>query len=108
MLGTSSEVLFLWRFKYRMFNEELESALCQREITQVRFAEMSGLTPAAISQLISGIRQPTMPTMIRICTALDLTPNDLLGFNPKTKITMQKEISDLKWKLKQVRRLVTR
>jgi transcriptional regulator with XRE-family HTH domain len=41
-------------------------------------AAVSGLTPQAIHQLERGERRPAWDTVLKLCEALDLTPNDFL------------------------------
>lgn len=59
----------------------LQLALQRYDITQAHLAEASGLTPAAISMIISGEREPMLGTFLKICSALRTTPNDLLDFH---------------------------
>jgi transcriptional regulator with XRE-family HTH domain len=41
-------------------------------------AAISGLTPQAIHQLERGERRPAWATVLKLCEALDVTPNDFL------------------------------
>lgn len=52
-----------------------------RELTQERFAELSGLSQQYISDLERGRRNPTVVTLHEIATALDVQPVDLLSPN---------------------------
>lgn len=46
---------------------------------QAKLAELSGLTPAAISQIEAGDRVPAFKTLVVLAKALQTTPNDLMG-----------------------------
>jgi transcriptional regulator with XRE-family HTH domain len=60
------------------FGERLRKIRERQELKQSDLARRSGLTPAAISQLESGQREPNFSTIIRLANALGTTPNDLL------------------------------
>lgn len=61
-------------FAARLKKTRERQGLSQREL-----ADRSGLTPAAISQLETGQREPTFSTIVRLATALRTSPNDLIG-----------------------------
>jgi transcriptional regulator with XRE-family HTH domain len=61
------------------FSQRLNKTRERQGLTQAQLAERSGLTPAAISQLESGDRKPTFPTIIRLAEALKTSPNDLMA-----------------------------
>jgi transcriptional regulator with XRE-family HTH domain len=48
-------------------------------LTQAQLAERSGMTPAAISQLEGGQREPSFSTIVKVAAALKTSPNDLMG-----------------------------
>jgi transcriptional regulator with XRE-family HTH domain len=52
-----------------------------KELTQERFAEISGLSQQYISDLERGRRNPTVVTLYEISVALGVTPVDLLRQN---------------------------
>lgn len=81
------------------FATHLEIAIQEQGITQAFLAERSGLTQAAISQLVSGDREPTLSTLLKICSALSVTPNDLLAFHSEKHVQMKNEICQLKRKI---------
>ena len=54
-------------------------------LTQAQLSERSGLSAAAISQIESGQREPTFSTIVRLATALQTSPNDLMGLGPEAK-----------------------
>ncbi len=61
------------------FAERLKKTRERQGLTQRELADRSGLTPAAISQLESGQREPTFSTIVRLAVALKTSPNDLMG-----------------------------
>lgn len=44
-----------------------------------------GLSPRRYGHYVTGNREPDLQTLVRICKALNMTPNQLLGFDEKTK-----------------------
>ena len=46
----------------------------QKHISQSQLAELSGINQAHISRIERGKSKPTMPTVFRICKALDIDP----------------------------------
>jgi transcriptional regulator with XRE-family HTH domain len=53
------------------FGRNLSELLKQLEMTQAELAENAGLTPAAISQIIAGKREPSLTT---ICLIMRVIP----------------------------------
>ena len=56
----------------------LAEALKQRTITQEELAKRIGVNQSMISHYISGRSMPTLDTLSRICTELDLDANEIL------------------------------
>lgn len=52
-----------------------------RHFSQSELARTVRITPAFLSHLETGIRWPSVPVLLRLCAALDCTPNDLLGMS---------------------------
>ena len=71
-----------------MFSKELSAKLLkiidERDMTLVSLAEASGLTREFIGKIASGKQVPTLNSFEKICSALELEPNDLL-INDKSK-----------------------
>lgn len=89
-----------------MFKDTLRIMLKDSGMTQVKLAEASQMTPSAISQFISGAREPTLKSLLQICTALRTTPNDMLGFHSGKRFALQKEINRLQNQLSDIKRIV--
>jgi transcriptional regulator with XRE-family HTH domain len=68
----------------RAFGSNLRCARQQAGFTQVQLSAAAPLDRAAISRLECGERAPDLPTLLRICGALEVEPTDLLrGIGPK-------------------------
>lgn len=71
------------------FAENLTDILRIKGITQKEFADKLGLGTSTVNQWARGKREPTYDMLIRICCILDITPNELLGYQ-KAKETLNK------------------
>ena len=87
--------------KVNVFTEMLSGTLQKIGMTQAELATRSGLTPAAISQYLSGDREPQLNALLQICYCLKVTPNDLLAFHSETHREMKNEICRLREKIAQ-------
>ncbi|GEM_PF-1572835 len=70
-------------------NEKLCKWLDEHEITQYRFARMTGLDQSTISRIVSGAVDPGSRTVARICQATGLSPDELIivsGRVPKEEV----------------------
>jgi transcriptional regulator with XRE-family HTH domain len=66
------------------FGGNLRRARKRARLTQVELSTAAPLDRAAISRLECGERAPDLPTLLRICAALEVEPKDLLhGIGPK-------------------------
>jgi transcriptional regulator with XRE-family HTH domain len=66
------------------FGENLRRARKRARLTQVELSTAAPLDRAAISRLECGERAPDLPTLLRICAALEVEPRDLLrSIGPK-------------------------
>lgn len=52
-----------------------------RGMTKLELSKISGLSDSHICQIENGSRVPTIPTIIKLCEALDISPSDLEDFN---------------------------
>ena len=62
----------------------------QKNLSQTQLAQLSGINQAHISRIESGKSKPTMPTVFRICQALDIDPlvlADILAQEFRTYMT---------------------
>ena len=64
-------------------------------LLQADMVESTGLTKNHISALERGVSKPSVETLLGYCNRLDITPNEILGFNedsimPELKMTLSK------------------
>lgn len=48
-------------------------------LSDAEVARRAGLTERRYGHYVTGAREPDLSTLVRICTVLGITPNDLLG-----------------------------
>lgn len=60
----------------------LKEILEQRQMTQKELSEISGLSQNAVSYLVRGTAYIRMETLEKLCTALNVTPSDLIEYEP--------------------------
>ncbi len=48
------------------FGVNLKKLMGQLDMTQVELANKTGMTPAAVSQILNNIREPSVSTVVRI------------------------------------------
>jgi transcriptional regulator with XRE-family HTH domain len=63
----------------RTFGKNLRQARLSAGLTQVQLSSATPLDRAAISRLECGERAPDLPTLMRLCTALDTQATALVG-----------------------------
>lgn len=68
------------------FGKRLADLLKRSKMTQRDLAESTGLTEAAVSRYISGVREPRAITVAQIAKVLDVTPQELLGTTTKNEL----------------------
>jgi transcriptional regulator with XRE-family HTH domain len=64
----------------REFAENLSGLMFDREFTQSKLAEETGLTQASISHYVNGKQIPTLRAIVNMAYALDVTTDDLIDF----------------------------
>lgn len=67
------------------FGENLSIVLEAIGMTQSDLANRSGLTQAAISQIISGKREPSLDTIVKILNVIPVKFERLVSMNPKSE-----------------------
>ncbi len=63
------------------FAENLRDALTYNNLTQQKLADHLGTTQATVNRWIKGINEPDFTTLLEICSFLNETPNELLGYD---------------------------
>lgn len=61
-----------------LFGARVKAARRKARLTSDALAEVCDCTPVSIRQIESGARLPSLPKLITICNALEVTPDDLL------------------------------
>lgn len=65
----------------KTFEKRLLLAMKDKNITQVKLSEKTGIPACMISLFVCGKRKPNLDNLIKLCDGLDTTPNYLLGFS---------------------------
>lgn len=60
------------------FATRLGAAMAARGMTQRALAAAAGLSESAVSQYLSGAREPSLRVLANLCSALGTTPSDLV------------------------------
>ncbi len=56
-------------------------------MSQAKLSELTDMEPANINRIENGKVVPIIETLLKICNALEVTPNDLLAFEYKASKT---------------------
>lgn len=65
-----------------MFPERLKTIRIQRSLTRSQLASLLGVTENAVVKWELGMREPKYEMLVKICDALDVTSDYLLGRTP--------------------------
>lgn len=65
---------------YRIIGLNLSRIRLERSLTQERLAENAGLSKQFVCNLECGRAIPSLSTVLSLCNALSVTPNDLLHY----------------------------
>lgn len=60
------------------FGNRLKEARMSLQITQSELGKLSGLQASAISHFELGTRSPSLKNIVKLCKALNCSPNDLI------------------------------
>ncbi len=61
------------------FGQRLRQYRQSAKLTQAELGEKAGLTPAFVGHIERGTRVLSVQSMVALCLALNITPNDLLA-----------------------------
>lgn len=67
------------KYDYRTFGVNLREAIKYLNWTQRDLAHFAKITPACVSQIINGKREPNLSTLIRIINATGFTLENLVN-----------------------------
>ena len=69
---------------YRILAQRISKIRKEKKLTQAQLAEKANLTNNYISNIETQHSIPSLETLVKICNALNVTPNDLLMGTVKT------------------------
>lgn len=79
--------------EYQIMFERLKDICKQRNITNYALAKATNLSNSSISNLMNGKTTPYVDTLLKICSALDISITELIGedenFNSEEMILIQ-------------------
>ena len=74
------------------FAENFTALLKVKGVSQSQFAKLYGVKANTVNQWVNGKREPTFHDLLCICTLLNVDLKELLGFNPRTKKALLRDI----------------
>lgn len=57
---------------------KLKAIIAEKQLLQADLIEMTGLSPYTISRTISGLSEPNLSTIGKICKAIEISPAEIL------------------------------
>lgn len=63
----------------RLVGIRLKEEMEVKKVSGNELCEISGVKPAALHRVLHG-KGMTVETLMKLCDALDMTPNDMLGY----------------------------
>jgi len=87
--------------KIKVYREAVECIrfhMNARDLNQRALAKRAKILEVNVSRALNGVRPPNLYILIALCRALDITPNDALGFGRPLE-SADVEISRLKEKI---------
>jgi transcriptional regulator with XRE-family HTH domain len=71
---------------YTLLGERIAKARKERNISQARLSEKADMSNNYLSNVENSRSIPSLETLVKLCAALDVTPNDLLlGVSTQSK-----------------------
>lgn len=82
---------------YTLVGHRLRAARKKRGFTQERLAEMAEISPQHCSGIETGAAKVSLPALIKLCNALDITPNEVLldSIPAAAKPGLMKEVEEV-------------
>lgn len=75
------------------FADNLKEARRRRKMTQKQVADETGLKPVAISLFETGRREPNLANLRKLCSALVVSSDELLGLKPQLDLRREAALS---------------
>ena len=80
---------------YTLLGKRLAAVRKSKHITQERLAEITDLTNNYISNIENCRSIPSLETLMKLCGALEVTPNELLmGVSPKSSNYLNDDLAE--------------
>lgn len=80
---------------YSLMGKRLADIRKNKKLTQEALAEQTDLANNYISNIENSRSIPSLETLVKLCGALNVTPNDiLLGTSTTSELYMRKELED--------------
>lgn len=73
--------------------KRLKECLESKNMTQYALAKSAGVTPAYISQIISGGKTPTIETIEKLCSAMGITLSEFFAGNDVPAVSIDTKAS---------------
>lgn len=87
---------FYMELNYTLIGIRIKRIRMSRKITQDKLSEMSDISPQHLSQIESGKTKLSLPTLVNICNALDITADRLLcDVLSSDGVNLDKDIADV-------------
>ena len=81
---------------YNLLGERVTTLRKKKGLTQSKLAEKAEISNNYVSNIENSHSIPSLETLVKICVALDITPNDLLlGVSTESVNYSNSDISDL-------------
>lgn len=81
---------------YRLLGQRLRVIRKKRYLTQEQVAELANISPQHFSGIETGSAKVSLPALVRLCNALDTTPNDILMDSVTESLPMlQKDVAEV-------------
>jgi len=64
---------------YQRMGQRIRTARRRRRLTQEKLSEMANISPAFMGHIERGNRIPSVKTLVMLCRALQVEPNELLS-----------------------------
>ena len=108
-MGLSIRFFQLWLYKNvyyirRILNlvnnfwEKIKNLRKYKKITQEKLAKLIDIDVRQVARIEAGESLPSIPTLLKFCSVLSVTPNDLLSFSSiesTASSTLKSDINDI-------------
>lgn len=82
----------------KSFGDKVKNLRKYKKITQEKLAELAEIDIRQVARIEAGESLPSIPTLLKFCSVLSVTPNELLDFSSEenTAVTaLKSDINDI-------------